>query len=195
MMLSTLLPEILATIAAVAPAVALGWRKLAGMSRTITALQAAAEVHDAHNRGVVLVITFPACHSSAVELLRVWGWTICEYTLQPGELLPDTDNFRADLGIADAVLIQGSSAEENAQLFQRRDFRDCTGSGVSVISLVPDERTRYNQALFAKWDQGVTTPITAEGAVRQGLARRARVKILQGVRPGGLAAARAQLVG
>lgn len=195
----TTLPDLIAPVAtiltALSPAVVWAGRRMAAMSRTITALQAAAEVQDAHNRGVVLVITYPACRTSAVDLLRVWGWTLCEYTLAVGESLPDTTQFRADLAAADCVLIQGSSAEENAALFGRRDFRDCTGPGVSVISLVPDEKTRYNQGLFAKWDQGVTTPITAEGAVRQGLARRARVKQIQGVRPGGLADARKALVG
>lgn len=174
---------------------AFAWRKMSAMSRTITALERAIAHQDAQNRAVVLVLTYPKSGLSAVPLMRVWGWQIAEYTMQDGELLPDTDQFRADLRAADAVVLQGTTVADNAAIMRRRDFRDVLGGGVGVISVVPDQGTRYDQSLFGMGDQSTTTPPTTEAAVRASIARSWAYKTLQGVRPGGLGAAKAALPG
>lgn len=174
---------------------AFAWRKMSAMSRTITALERAIAHQDAQNRAVVLVLTYPKSGLSAVPLMRVWGWQIAEYTMQEGEVLPDTDQFRADLRAADAVVLQGTTVTDNAAIMRRRDFRDVLGGGVGVISVVPDQGTRYDQSLFGMGDQSTTTPPTTEAAVRASIARSWAYKTLQGVRPGGLGAAKAALPG
>lgn len=192
----TTLAETIAPVAAlVGSAGAFAWRKMSAMSRTITALERAIAHQDAQNRAVVLVLTYPRLGLSAVPLMRVWGWQIAEYTMQDGEILPDTDQFRADLKAADAVVLQGTTATDNAAIMRRRDFRDVLGGGVGVISVVPDQGTRYDQSLFGMGDQSTTTPPTTEAAVRASIARSWAYKTLQGVRPGGLADARKALVG
>jgi hypothetical protein len=161
--------------------------------RRAEAAEAAFRHFDAHNQAVVLVLTYPRSGLSAVPLMRVWGWRIAEYTMQEGELLPDTDEFRADLRAADAVVLQGTTVAENAAIMRRRDFRDVLGGGVGVVSVVPDAGTRYDQSLFGLGDQSTTTPPTTEAAVRASIARAAKYRALQGVRPGGIAAAKAAL--
>jgi len=161
--------------------------------RRADAVEAAFRHFDAHNQAVVLVLTFPKAGLSAVPLMTVWGWRVAEYVMQDGEILPDTAEFRADLRAADAVVLQGTTVAENAAIMRRRDFRDVLGGGVGVVSVVPDAGTRYDQSLFGLGDQSTTTPPTTEAAVRASIARSAMYKKLQGVRPGGIAAAKAEL--
>lgn len=192
----TLAGPALGTLAALAPAARWAYRRMAGMSRTITALERAVELHDAQSRGVVLVVTYPGHPRSAVPLLRQAGWTVCPYDVGAADGdLPDTPAFRADLAAADIVLLQGSGAERAARVAGLRWFRDGLAPGAGVVLFAPSHLVRYDQALWGDGDQSVTTPATAEAAVRATVARRRQIAALQGVRPGGLAAARAQLVG
>lgn len=189
------LAPILGTLGALAPIARWAYRRMSAMSTTITALERAVELHDAQNRGVVLVVTYPGHPRSAIPLLRQTGWTVCPYDLAVGEDLPDTAQFRADLACADVVLLQGASPEQNAQVAKLRWFRDGLAAGAGVVMYVPTTTTRYDQALWGDGDQSSTTPATTEAAVRATVARRRQIAALQGVRPGGLAAARGKLVG
>lgn len=189
------LAPVLGTLGALAPLARWGYRRMAAMSTTITALQRAVELHDAQSRGVVLVVTYPDHPRSAIPLLRQTGWTVCGYAVAVGEDLPDSAQFRADLACADVVLLQGASPEQNAHVAKLRWFRDGLASGAGVVMYVPTTTTRYDQGLWGDGDQSSTTPATTEAAVRATVARRRQIAALQGVRPGGLAAARQQLVG
>lgn len=193
---SATIPAVAATLTALAPAIIWAARRMTRLSRTLTALESAVDLHDAQNRGVVLVLTAPEHPRSAMPLLRQAGWTVCPVSMTRHDkaLTPDTDRFRADLPVADVVLVQGYTAEEAAALAADRTFRDALGPGAAVVLFTPDARTRYDQALWGDGDQSVTTPATAEAAVRSAVARRRHIQALQGVRPGGLAAARAELL-
>lgn len=185
----------LGTLAALAPAARWAYRRMAGMSRTITALERAVELHDAQSRGVVLVVSYPGHPRSAVPLLRQAGWTVAPYAISASDGdLPDTPQFRADAAAADVVLLQGPSVEQADRVAGLRWFRDGLASGAGVILFSPSHLVRYRQELWGDGDQSVTTPATAEAAVRATVARRRQIAALQGVRPGGLAAARARLV-
>lgn len=192
--IQTLAP-VIGTLGALAPIVRWAYRRMSAMSTTITALERAVELHDAQNRGVVLVVTYPSHPRSAIPLLRQTGWTVCPYDLLVGEDLPDTAQFRADLAAADVVLIQGATAEQASRLAVLRWFRDGLASGAGVVLFTPSHFVRYEQGQWGDGDQSVTTPATTEAAVRATIARRRQIAALQGVRPGGLAAARGKLVG
>ena len=196
----------LATLAGfVTPAtIVAGWayRRIGAMRRTLVALEQAVDLHDAQNRGVVLVLTAPGHPRSAIPLLRQAGWTVCPYTVmeQEGALIPPMTagepryKFLDDLAVADVVLVQGFPVAEAAALAQLRVFRDNLAPGAGVVLFTPSN-IRYDQNLWGDGDQSVTTPATAEAAVRSAVARRRHIQALQGVRPGGLAAARASLPG
>lgn len=190
---------ILAALTAALPsfAVALKALRRAGAAdRRSAALEAAIKHYDAHNQAVVLVLTYPGAGRSVVPLARTWGWRIAEYVMQDGELLRDTEQFREDLKAADAVVLQGTTPEQNAQLMRNETtFKNLLAGGVGVISVTPDTSppTRYNQSLFGDGDQSTTTPPTTERAIRDSIDRAAVYRQLQGVRPGGLAAAKAEL--
>lgn len=191
-----ILPQIGALVAALSPAVVWGARRIGAMSRTVTALQSAVELHDAQSRGVVLVVSYPGHPRSAIPLLRQAGWTVCPYEVQAGEGdLPDAGQFWADLAVADVILLQGQDAAGNARLAADQRFRRALGSGAGVVSFTPSHMVRYDQGVWGDGDQSVTTTATAEAAVRSTVARRRAIAALQGVRPGGLAAARAALPG
>jgi len=194
--------DLIPAIAAASAPIVLGarWaaRRISSLSRTVAALAAAVELHDAQSRGVVLVLTYPTDPAlrfrSAVPLLRQAGWTVAPYSVSAGEgLIPDTAQLRADLAVADVVLLQGQTAGANAELAALRWFRDLVGPGAAVVSYAPSHLVRYDQGAWDDGDQSVTTPATAEAAVRSAVARRRHIQALQGVRPGGLAAARAAL--
>lgn len=188
---------ILAALTAALPsfAVALKALRRAGAAdRRSAALEAAIKHYDAHNQAVVLVLTYPGVKRSVVPLARCWGWRIAEYTMKPGELLRDTDQFRADLEAADAVVLQGTTVEQNAALMQdEHTFKNRLKGGVGVISFTPD-LTRYDQSHFGDGDQSTTTTATTEAAIRASIDRAEVYSRLQGVRPGGLAQAKADLL-
>ncbi len=75
------------------------------------------------------------------------------------------------------------------------ELRDNILSGASVVMFTAGKNYRYDLSLWGDCDQGVTTPVTCEAAVRASLARREATARRQGVRPGQLAAARATVVG
>ena len=191
--------DLIPALAAASAPIVLGarWasRRIGSLSRTVTALQSAVELHDAQSRGVVLVVTYPGHPRDAIPLLRQAGWTVAPYAVAAGEGdLPDTIQLRADLAAADVVLLQGQDAAGNSRLAGLRWFRDALGPGAAVVMYTPDSRSVfYDQRLWADGDQSVTVPATAEAAVRSAVARRRHIQALQGVRPGGLAAARAAL--
>lgn len=197
--LTSLIAPTAAILTAVSPAVVWAGRKMVAMSRTIAALQGAVELHDAQNRGVVLVVTAPALPAgfrSSLPLLRQAGWTVAPYTVAAGEgVLPDTAQFRADCAAADVVILEGQSSVDNTAIAGTRWFRDTLGAGHAVVSYTPSHLVRYDQGVWGDGDQSVTTPATAEAAVRSAVARRRHIQALQGVRPGGLAEARKALVG
>ena len=196
----------LATVATiiglVTPAsIAAGWtyRRLGAMRRALVALEQAVDLHDAQNRGVVLVITAPTMpeHLSAVPLLRERGWTIAEArpgTCEGDTFIPAGDAFLTDAAAADVVLVQGYPEREAAALAQHRPFRDALGSG-TVVVLFAVARVTYDLGLWGPYAQGVTTAITADMWVAQAIHRRREIAHLRGTRPGGLAAARASLPG
>jgi hypothetical protein len=197
----------LATIATVigliTPAtIAAGWafRRVGAMRRTINALEQAVDLHDAKARGVVLVITAPTMpeHLSAGPLLRERGWTICEH--RPGACDGDTfvpagDAWLGDARAADVVLVQGYPEQEAAALARHRPFRDALGSSAVVVLFAPSAGVRYDFSAWGPYVQGVTTALTADMWVAQAIHRRREIARLRGVRPGGLAAARATLPG
>ena len=165
--------------------------------RRATAGQKAFEFFNAQNDGVVLVLTYPGHppEMDAVPWLKTNGWKVRH--MGPldfqGDLPLASPKFIADVEAADVVLLQGSTPEVNARIAAVPWFRECLQPGAGVVSLVPDERTRYNLKLWRAGDQGVTAIGTAEIAVRSIVARRAGMAFHHGVAAGGLAAAKAAL--
>lgn len=195
--MTTIATSVATTATALAPIAAYLWRRSVKISRTLTALESAVDLHDAHNRGVVLVLTAPPMpeHLSAIPLLRERGWTVCEH--RPGACDGDTffpvgDTWLADARAADVVLVQGYPEGEAEALARHRPFRDALGSGAVVVLFTADARTRYDFAPWGPYVQGVTTALTADMWVAQAIHRRREIAPLRGVRPGGLAAARAE---
>jgi hypothetical protein len=203
--ITDLIAPIATVLGAAAPAAVWAGRRIATMSRTITALQGAVELHDAQNRGVVLTLSRATHPRSAIPLLRQAGWTVCPYDVSDVRIgadsdvcmiLPTTDQFWADLAVADVVLVQGYSAADVATLASTERFRHTLGPGAAVVLFTPDSRSIfYDQRAWGDGDQSVTVPATAEAAVRSAVARRRHIQALQGVRPGGLDDARKALVG
>lgn len=187
------IPAIAGALTAAAPIAAIAGRKIRAMSRTIAALSDAVNQFDAQNRGVVLVLSYPNHPRSAIPLLKQAGWTVCPYNVPAGSVLPSTDQFWADLAVADVVLLEGGDESSNTILAGTERFRHTLGPGAAVVAFTPSHLVRYKQELWGDGDQSVTTPATAEAAVRSAVARRRHIQALQGVRPGGLAAAKAAL--
>jgi len=153
----------------------------------------------AHSDGVVLVLTYPGCKRSAVELLRVNGWRVMQYCitrdeLERGTLLPGP-HLITDVTTADAIVVEGLDPANVAKLAAVREFRDNIRAGAGVSLYTGGENHRYDLAAWGECDQGVTTPVTTEAAVRASLARREATVRRQGIRPGQLAAARQALIG
>ena len=122
--------------------------------------------------------------------------TVAVLDVADGAALPTTDQFWADLAVADVVLVQGYSAADVATLAGTERFRHTLGPGAAVVLFTPDFRSIfYDQRAWGDGDQSVTVPATAGAAVRSAVARRRHIQALQGVRPGGLADARKALVG
>lgn len=218
--LSTL-PEIIATYAAIGTSLIAaigGWRKAiaaqaaaaqakqdaatsaqeaAEAKRRAAAAEKAFEFFDAQNRGVVLVITYPDLppEMDAIPWIKSNGWQVRHIGANEfsGDLPQATPKFLADVEAADVVLLQGSSAEVNARIAGAQWFKECLQPGAGVVSLVPDERTRYNLKLWRPGDQGVTAIGTAEIAVRSIVARRRMMAYHHGIAAGGLAQAKAAL--
>lgn len=190
------LPTIAAVLSPVAAAGAWAVRRISQLSRTVSALSKAVEHGDAHNRGVVLVLTFPSCKKSAIPLLKLNEWKICEYSVMESEgVLPQSPRFAADLQTADVVVIQGADAAQVSRLAVTRAFRDELRSGAGVVLYTPGPQVRYDLSEWGDGDQGVTVPATVEAAVRATIARRRAIASQQGLRPGTLADARKELVG
>lgn len=189
-----LLPIIGAIVTPVLGALAWAAARIRKMSRTVAALGRAIEHGDAHNQGVVLVVTFPACRKSAIPLLELNEWRICEYTILDGEgVLPQSARFAADLQTADVVVIQGADAAQVSQIARTRAFRDELRAGAGVVLYTPGPQVRYELGEWGDGDQGVTVPATVEAAVRATIARRRAIAARQGVRPGRLEEARTAL--
>jgi hypothetical protein len=166
-------------------------------ARVIAALAWSERQACAHSDGVVLVLTYPGARTS-VDLLRVNGWRVEQYTvtqteLDRGVLLPGP-HLLADVAVADAIVIEGLDPVHIATLAASREFRDNIRSGASVALYTGGQNHRYDLTLWGECDQGVTTPVTTEAAVRASLARREATARRQGVRPGQLATARAELL-
>lgn len=190
------LPTIAAVLSPVAAAGAWAARRITQLSRTVTALSRAVEHGDAHNRGVVLVLTFSGCKKSSIPLLELNEWKICEYTVMESEgVLPQSARFTADLQTADVVVVQGADAAQVSRLACARAFRDELRSGAGVVLYTPGPSVRYDLSEWGDGDQGVTVPATVEAAVRATIARRRAIAARQGIRPGALADARKALIG
>lgn len=168
-------------------------------SRAGAALAWADRLANAHSDGVVLVLSYPGARTSCRGLLEVNGWRIAHYPvtqaeLDAGRLLPGP-HVIDDVKAADAIVIEGLDEVRMATLAGVREFRDNIRSGCGVALFTAGENRRYDLALWGECDQGVTTPVTCEGAVRASLARREATARRQGIRPGKLAAVREEMLG
>ena len=166
--------------------------------RSSRALAWADRVANATQDGVVLVLSYPGARASCRGLLETNGWQIQHYSvtqaeLDRGALLPGP-HVIADVCAADAIVIEGLDPEGMAKLAALREFRDNIRSGCGVSLYTGGQNFRYDLTLWGECDQGVTTPVTTEAAVRASLARREATARRQGIRPGQLAAARKQLL-
>lgn len=154
---------------------------------------------NAQSDGVVLVLSYPGARSCRA-LLEINGWRIEHYEvtqaeLDAGQLLPGP-HVLADVAVADAIVVEGLDEVGMRTLAGIRPFRDAIRSGAGVVMYTGGGANyRYELSLWGQCDQGTTTPVTTEAAVRASLARREATARIQGVRPGQLAAARAQLLG
>ena len=197
--LTTIITSAAPMIAALSPAAVWAGRRIVAMNRTITALERAVDQHDAQNRGVVLVVTYPAMprESSAVPWLRSCGWTVVEYdsTQYPGGDLPTGDRWRSDLETADVVLLQGTDVEQCSRIARSGFFRESLRPGSGVLLMVPNTDTRYRLAEWGDLASGITNPRRAEIETRGIVAARRAMALHMGTQRGGLAEARRALVG
>lgn len=173
-------------------------RAVASEARATQAAKWADGLANAQSDGVVLVLSYPGARSCRA-LLETNGWRVERYAitqaeLDAGQLLPGP-HLLADVAVADAIVIEGLDPARMATLAAIRPFRDAIRSGAGVALYTGGVNHRYDLALWGECDQGTTTPVTTEAAVRASLARRLATARIQGVRPGQLAAARAQLLG
>ncbi len=174
-------------------------RAVAAEDRSAKALAWADRHANAMRDGVVCVVTYPGVTSPCVDVLRVRGWqvrvcAVMAEELAAGALLPGSTT-RGDIAVADAVVIEGLGVDQIATLAKDREFRDSIRSGASIVLATGGENHRYDLRPWGVFAVATNTALTTEAAVVASLARRADIAALQGVRPGQLAAARAELVG
>lgn len=167
-------------------------------ARAKSAVKWADRLANAHEDGVVLVLSYPAARVSCRGLLEANGWRICHYPVTQAELdrgvfLPGPHTV-ADVCVADAIVVEGLSDTDMSKLATVREFRDNIRLGAGVVMFTAGSNTRYDLTAWGECDQGVTTPVTCEAAVRASLARRAATARRQGIRPGTLSQARASLL-
>ncbi len=172
---------------------------VAANERSAQAMAWADRVANAHQDGVVLVLSYPGTAAPCRGLLDANGWKIAYYRvtadeLARGELLPGPHTL-ADVAAADAIVVEGLDVESVGKLAAMREFRDNVRSGASVVLHTGGHNYRYDLTAWGEADQAVNVPVTAEAAVRASLARREVIARRQGIRPGQVAAARASLIG
>lgn len=174
-------------------------RAAAADARSAQALAWADHLANAHSDGVVLVLSYPGTVTPCRAMLEANGWRVQHYRvtqaeLDAGQLLPGP-HVIDDVRAADAIVIEGLDEVHMAILASMRDFRDHIRGGASVCMYTGGGPRRYDLTLWGECDQGVTTPVTTEAAVRASLARRDATTRRQGIRPGQMAAAREALLG
>lgn len=167
--------------------------------RATAALAWADRQANAHQDGVVLVLSYPGATTPCRGLLEANGWHVAYYPVTKSEIdrgafLPGP-HVIDDVRAADAIVVEGLDESGVAALAGMRHFRDNIRSGASVALYTAGRNYRYDLTLWGECDQGVNVPVTAEAAVRASLARREVIARRQGIRPGQVAAARATLVG
>jgi len=175
-------------------------RAVAAEDRAAQAMAWADRLANAQQDGVVLVLSYPGTISSCRALLEANGWRIAYYQVTAEEIargayLPGGQALVEDVRAADAVVVEGLDEDGVRVLAGKRSLRDSIRSGAGVALYTGGRNYRYDLTLWGACDQGVTTPVTTEAAVRASIARRAATARIQGVRPGGLAEARRTLVG
>lgn len=189
--------ETLTTLAALAAPLsafaAFAWRRIGQVRRTVAALERAVELHDAQNRGVVLLISVAGVDRPCRARIEAGGWTVCPREISDTVPLNLWDEkFRADLAAADVVVLDGLPIERVAELAKARVFRDGLGSGAAVVAY-GRKGVFYDLSLWGPEFTTVTNEFRAALDIRGAVAERRILQRLQGVRPGQLAAAKAAL--
>lgn len=169
------------------------WREFNKLRRTVAALESAVELHDAQNRGVVLLIAVQGVDRPCRARLEAGGWVVCPKEISDQHPLALWDQkFREDLAAADVVVLDGLPAEKVAELAASRMFRDGLGAGAAVVAY-GRKGVFYDLALWGPEFTTTTNEFRTALDVRGAVAERRILQRLQGVRPGQLAAAKAAL--
>lgn len=167
--------------------------------RAKRAVEWADRLANAHQDGVVLILSYPGTSAPCRALLEANGWQVACYQvtqseIDAGKLLPGP-HVIADVSSADAIVVEGLDVPGVARLAGVREFRDNVRSGASIVLYTGGLNHRYDLTVWGEADQAVNVPVTAEAAVRASLARREVIARRQGIRPGRVAEARRQLLG
>jgi len=151
-------------------------KRAAAGCRLGRALVWADRVANAHQDGVVLVLSYPGTRTPCRGLLEANGWGVAYYQitqaeLDRGALLPGpyvVDDIRA----ADVIVIEGLDVPGIDRMASMRDFRDNVRSGASVVLYTGGLNYRYDLTAWSECDQATDVPVTTETAVRASVARR-----------------------
>lgn len=188
------LAPVLAAGAAVVPFARRGLSEMARLRRTVAALESAVELHDAQNRGVVLLIAVQGVDRPCRARLEAGGWVVCPREISDANPLALWDQkFREDLAAADVVVLDGLPAEKVAELAASSAFRDGLGAGAAVVAY-GRKGVFYDLSLWGPEFTTTTNEFRTALDVRGAVAERRILQRLQGVRPGQLAAAKTALL-